>query len=183
MDTHDDRSPPIACRSRAPSGCRCVAARDRARRAGADATSTRHDATDTRTSRSSRTPRTASPATTTWSTPVGRGRLDRRDLAIDDDGELGARSVLAGRRAARDDRPPDARGGDPGRMRRVPHADGAADRARGGRQRARCSRTCRSRARPIRRCIGSPPTASRARSVTRSRDERSARARASTASS
>ena len=61
----------------------------------------------------------------------GRGRLDRRDLARHDDGQLGARSVLAGERAARDDRSPVARGGHRGRVRGVPHADGAADRARG----------------------------------------------------
>ena len=83
-----------------------------------------------------------------------RGRLDRRDLAIDDDGELGTGSVLAGQRAARDDRPPDAQRGDSGRVRRVPHADGHADqRARPGR-RVRCSRTCRSPApmpRPLHR--------------------------------
>ena len=107
------------------------------------------------------------------STPVGRGRLDRRDLALDDDGQLGPRS-RTGRPAVRRetiDHPTHARG-DSGRVRRLPHADGRRrSRARPG-GRARCSRTCRSPARRLRRCIGWRPTASRARSATRSRSER-----------
>ena len=63
-----------------------------------------------------------------------RGRVDWRDVAVHDDGQLRARSVLASRRAPRDDRPSDAFGGHPERVRRLPHADGPEDRAGGGRQ-------------------------------------------------
>ena len=97
-------------------------------------------ATRTRICRSSRTPTTACPATTTWTTPVRRGRVDRRDVAVNDDGQRGAGSVLARRRAPRNDRSPDACRGDPGRVRRLPHADGPEDRAGGRAARARSSR-------------------------------------------
>ena len=111
----------------------------------------------------------------------GRGRVDWRDVAVHDDGQLGARSVLAGRGAPRDDRSPHARSGDPGRMRGLPHADGSA--------RSRTRRAARAtvfahlprRAGTIRPRIGSPPTACPARCAIRSRRKTWARATASTA--
>ena len=73
-----------------------------------------------------------------------RGRVDRRDLALDDDGQLGARSVLAGGRAARDDRSPHTLRRDPGRVRRLSHAHGDTYRPRVWGQ----GRSVRSSARP-----------------------------------
>ena len=61
-------------------------------------------------------------------TPSGRGRLDRRELARHDDGQLLARSLLAGARPARGDRSSGACRGDRGRVLHLPHADDHAIR-------------------------------------------------------
>ena len=66
---------------------------------------------------------------------VRRGRVNRERVARIDDGQLVARSVLAGVRPARDDRSSVTQGGDRGRMRHLSHADGAD--ARTLRRRAR----------------------------------------------
>ena len=109
-----------------------------------------------------------------------RRRVDRRVVAFDDDGQLGARSVLAGRRAARDDRPSQALRGDPGRVRHLPHADDAADCRRRPVIRARCSRSCHSRIETLPAIGAWRATASRARCAIRSPRTSSARRRAST---
>ena len=58
----------------------------------------------------------------------GRVDMDQvRDLALDDNGELGERPVLASGCSARDDRSPQTIGGHPERVCRVSHADGAED--------------------------------------------------------
>ncbi len=74
---------------------------------------------------------------------LGRRRVDRLRLALDDDGELGARPVLARRRAPRGHRPSERAGRDRGQMLDLPHADGAFRRGHARRSAARCSRTSR----------------------------------------
>ena len=67
-----------------------------------------------------------------------RGHLDRRRLAAHDDGQRGARPVLARGSAARNDRPSRVARGDRGRVLDLPHADGAV-RIEAGRPRGRRS--------------------------------------------
>ena len=74
----------------------------------------------------------------------GRGRFDRAQLARVDDGQLRARSVLAGGRPTRDDRSPERRRRHRGRVFDLPHADGPQRRRTRTAARARCSRICRS---------------------------------------
>ena len=110
-----------------------------------------------------------------------RGHLDRRQLADQHDGQRRPRSVLDGRRAARDDRPSHRRQGSSRTMHDLPHADDAVRSEAGGRRRGSRSRTFR----PTRAssATGWPTTASPARCVTRSRIRISASAKASSAAS
>ena len=82
---------------------------------------------------------------------LGRGRVDRRRVARLDDGQLRARSLLAGVRPARDDRSPDEEGGDRGRVLDLPHADGRAPTRGPPAGSGRSSRTCPSTRRVGRR--------------------------------
>ena len=94
-----------------------------------------------------------------------RRRVDRHRVAVDDDGELRARPVLARQRSARDARPPCQVARHPGRVRGLPHADGAEGRrgrrgtghglrASGRPAYARCARPTRPRRRVLH---GLPP--------------------------
>ena len=114
-----------------------------------------------------------------------RGCLDRRELAGHHDGELRARSVRPGQRAARDDRPRGACRRHRGRVRDLPPAGRAEDRARGRREGASSSRIWRT-PRPATRTAlddAGASTVCRARSATRSPPIGLARGRASTATS
>ena len=126
--------------------------------------------------RCSRTPRTASPATTTWSTPSGEdvsiGATWRSTMMANS-----ARDPYwqAGVRRETIDHPkhaPPSRTNAPRATCRWPQRIARAPAAR-----ARCSRICRSAGTTAPTRSAWPPTASRARSVTRSRPSTWARAK------
>ena len=117
--------------------------------------------------------------------PERRGRLDRRQLARHHDGQLRPRPVRAGQRSARDDRPRVACRGHRGRVRHLPPAGGAEDRARGRRQ-GRSLRALRERAGRAREAASTTLAqdgVSRAPSAIRLPPTASARGTASTATS